>query len=331
MDFSWHLQRCPAYKLLSTVCIGLLVGVFIMYYNVRCPIAAANAGANSMEEPPSSLAWKLLPGLQSRRTKRWPDSNLPPTKHCGCAYVPNATSNSGGSQRDLDLWLYRTFFCEGPLCQDRRTYVEMGAMNGVMASNTLFFQRHLGWSGLLVEGHPLNAAQLMRSERANGHNVLVNEAVCAKPGAVMFSGSPNTGTAGVIRTMSSKYLKAWGKRFSVDTARRPRHEKVQTANYSVPCRPMSQLLQLAQLGHVDLFVLDVEGAELLVLQTIDWKKVTVGIFVIEMDDYDKTRDAAIAAFLKLHGYSRFTRRGINGIFVHQHFRAGERTTFCHVC
>ena len=280
-----------------------------MHY-VHCPVSAGaaydNAGASGVEESQSSLAWTLSLGLQKSHSKPWPSSNVPPTAlRDSCGPVGNATSYSGASQKELDLWLHRTFFCEAAPGQKGRTYVEMGATNGVLASNTLFFQQHLGWSGLLIEGHPVNAARLMHSKRANGRNVLVHEAVCVKPGTVLFSGPPNKGTAGVMSTMSPRYLKSWGKRFSAETARGQQDKDRRTANYTVPCRPMSQLLQLAGLGHVDLFVLDVEGAELLVLQTIDWSQVTVGVFAIEMDGYHKKRDAAIASFLEQHGYQRF--------------------------
>ena len=60
----------------------------------------------------------------------------------------------------------------------------------------------------------------------------------------------------MLDEMSANYLKYFGHRM--------------THNYTVPCRPISAMLELAGVRSIDLFSLDVEGGELLVLQTFDW-------------------------------------------------------------
>lgn len=54
-------------------------------------------------------------------------------------------------------------------------------------------------------------------------------------------------------------------------------------------------------GAVDIFSLDVEGAEGLVLKHMDWS-VQVGVWVIELDAGDKARDAAVRRQLLERGY-----------------------------
>jgi hypothetical protein len=66
----------------------------------------------------------------------------------------------------------RPFFHNG-------TYVEMGAADGKSVSNTIFFERHLGWSGVLIE--PSAAFERLRITRGrNPRNTLLNEACCAE-------------------------------------------------------------------------------------------------------------------------------------------------------
>ena len=75
----------------------------------------------------------------------------------------------------------------------------------------------------------------------------------------------------------------------------------------VPCWPTSAYLadyfrRSQQRQHIDFFSLDVEGAELRVLETIDFNKVTIDVFLVEVDaksgDVDKQSAArAIRAFL----------------------------------
>ncbi|ODM88635.1 hypothetical protein Ocin01_18047 [Orchesella cincta] len=44
-------------------------------------------------------------------------------------------------------------------------FVECGALDGETRSNTLFMERNLGWTGLLVEADPANFKQLLKINR----------------------------------------------------------------------------------------------------------------------------------------------------------------------
>ena len=53
--------------------------------------------------------------------------------------------------------------------------------------------------------------------------------------------------------------------------------------------------------HVDVFSLDVEGAELAVLETMDWG-VGVDHWVIELDARTPDKDQGVRDILKAHGF-----------------------------
>ena len=57
-------------------------------------------------------------------------------------------------------------------------------------------------------------------------------------------------------------------------------------NTKITCLPLATVLQMFDLTHIDFFSLDVEGAELAVLQTLDFSIVHINVIVIEQDSHD---------------------------------------------
>lgn len=52
-------------------------------------------------------------------------------------------------------------------------------------------------------------------------------------------------------------------------------------SFPVPCQPLATILKRYGVTQIDFFSLDVEGSELIVLQTMDWR-VKVHVFLIEL-------------------------------------------------
>ena len=62
-------------------------------------------------------------------------------------------------------------------------------------------------------------------------------------------------------------------------------------------------------AHIDYFSLDVEGAEMIILQSIDWKHLDIDVFTIETDQHRQD----ILTFMKTYGYKRI--QTISGVDV----------------
>ena len=128
-------------------------------------------------------------------------------------------------------------------------FVEVGGFDGRSTiSNSYYFERYLGWRGLLVEASPANFAQLFTA-RPFAHRL--ESALCAEAGTTRFSAA-----RGCCGKLSS------------------------STGYAVRCTPVGALLRSIGVSHVDFFSLDVEGSEALVLAGMDWT-ISVGIFLIE--------------------------------------------------
>ena len=63
-------------------------------------------------------------------------------------------------------------------------------------------------------------------------------------GTVTYVGGAGGGTAGAAEHMSDNYLRTWGHRFA------------SVPNYTVPCRPIGEMIRSANISHVDFFSLD---------------------------------------------------------------------------
>jgi len=89
----------------------------------------------------------------------------------------------------------------------------------------------------------------------------------------------------------------------------------------VACTTLQELFESHGLCHIDLFSLDVEGAELEVLRTVDLNKVSVSVWLIELDGTNTTKDAAVRAHLSEHGYveQRKVDEDNNAWFLHREF------------
>ena len=57
------------------------------------------------------------------------------------------------------------FFNRNRNSPEKRFFLEAGAYDGEMISNTLFFEMKLGWSGLLIEPNPIAFEKLLHKQR----------------------------------------------------------------------------------------------------------------------------------------------------------------------
>ena len=196
-------------------------------------------------------------------------------------------------------------------------YLELGANNGVSMSNSYFFEEALGWHGLLIEAEPKYCDQIVNSRCAKERawrgpegirNVLACGAVCkASDGGSVelvkmdaMSGVPSMGMYETHLDMKINAKRMQGREV-------------------IPCAPMNALLSKAGLHRrrIDLFSLDVEGAELHVLNTIDWSTFRFGVLILEISCIDDPRGPLqnqTRALLWSKGYTFIKRHNIDEIW-----------------
>lgn len=138
-------------------------------------------------------------------------------------------------------------------------FVESGALDGEGASNTLFFEMHHGWNGLLVEPNPTAFDHIQKKRRkAFSYNGCLSNSRRVENTTFFFEGH-----------------------FGLDHQGGNTMYHTNEQAYNVTCAPLQNLLGSLHRQTVDLWSLDIEGSEPGVLENTDFQKVEVGVLIIE--------------------------------------------------
>jgi len=171
-------------------------------------------------------------------------------------------------------------------------FVEAGANDGECQSNTYYFEKVLGWKGLLVEPIP-ELARICEKRRPD--STVINAALVRSdyPHATVTlerAGLMSIVNDGVLGDATVDHHVQMG----IDVQQLSRQEPV-----TVPAKTLGSLLADHQINHVDFLSLDVEGYELEVLNGIAFNNVTINWILVEVRD---SNEAEIEKLLNFHGY-----------------------------
>ena len=152
-------------------------------------------------------------------------------------------------------------------------YVELGAFDGHEESNTRLFDECLHWDGLLIEGNP-GIYRKLKHNRPHAHRFFGAPSCPNVGSSVSFWNVPYTsgGLLALARTGNgtSKHL------------------------VTVPCFPIQHALDTMGVARVDFFSLDVEGAEMDVLRTLNFTRTKIRVFLIEVSNRLCAKDRCAA-------------------------------------
>ena len=162
-------------------------------------------------------------------------------------------------------------------------FVEAGANDGIAESNTLYFEKYLGWRGLLIEAVP----ELARACAAN-------RPACTVENAALVSAA-YSGRTVPMRYCNLMSVVAGALKTSEEEERHIergcRIQRLESYPLEAPARTLTSILRQHGIEHIDLLSLDVEGYELAVLQGLDFFLHKPRLLLIEaryrreIDDY----------------------------------------------
>jgi len=215
------------------------------------------------------------------------------------------------AQGKEDIILYENLFKD---YERPGVFLEIGALDGNMYSNTYFFEHALGWRGILVEPQPQNSERLMKADRPRTARFPIgacNITSDREPGELKIStqGGP---VATSFDYASPGFMAIW-------------KEVVGKEDIAVPCVPLQYIIEATGMLDIDLFSLDVEGGEMAVLETVDLEVTNINAILIEMDGSNPEKDEMVRKTLIAHGFEvsqKAPRFGINNeLFVNPKFEA----------
>src|SRR5262245_58964859 len=170
------------------------------------------------------------------------------------------------SQVGQDKYIWERFF------RGKRNgvFVDVGAYDGETFSNSMFFERAMGWRGLCIEPLPSAFARL----RATRHAICEPVCVADFEGEAEFTEAdePIKMLSGLSANMEPDYLRFIDKVSAAKTTLR------------VPVTKLSSLLTKHSLFHVDYCSIDTEGSEIAILSDLDLDRFQVSVFTIEDND-----------------------------------------------
>ena len=169
-----------------------------------------------------------------------------------------------------------------------RTFVEIGANDGLHMANSWFFEAHLGWRGMRVEANP-HVYQKLTSNRPRCINV--NAVTAGKqPKSVPFVSfyRPSSGERAGAKEWETGLsgLEGFGGAHKSSLARAKmfaatRRPPLYVERSLLPTRSFADLFAEHGFPTIDVLMVDVEGAEYEVISSIDFQRVVVKLIVAE--------------------------------------------------
>lgn len=178
-------------------------------------------------------------------------------------------------------------------------FVEIGSADPVQINNTYVLETLRGWRGLLIEARP-SACEQLRSQRASE---VINACVADHVGRSIFLDYGYL--AGLCKFMGPRehaYIEQYNGG----------DEQVQA--HWVETVPLAHLLSARAIETVHLLAIDVEGAELAILGSLDFTAVRVEVILVECNSPEVARE--VEHFLLEKGYRFLRRLGVDRLFVH---------------
>ena len=205
------------------------------------------------------------------------------------------------SQWGQDKFIFENIFNFNNGC-----FFEVGAHDGESLSNTFFFEKELNWHGILVEMQP-QFSEAIKIKRPNSKffNCGLSE---KKQNLLWFNAGDRSGLLRYYEASGFEYLENYY------------NNKDLYPNFDVnwvQSRPIMDVISESEIDHIDYFSLDVEGAEISILKTIDFNNVSIDLFTIEDNitpwiEHRKLLDS--------HGYTFIGALGVDGFFMHDRLK-----------
>jgi len=152
-------------------------------------------------------------------------------------------------------------------------YIELGAIDGILYSNTKYFEDNHQWSGILIEP---NKTQFSKLKVNRPNNKLFNKLISNIKEEVIYKFFFNnySGVSGIKNTLPSEHFNTFFNEHGIISKKnRNGEEKIKPVS-------LTEVIKQCNFKHFDLLSLDVEGHEFEVLSSWDFS-IPIDIILIE--------------------------------------------------
>jgi FkbM family methyltransferase len=216
-------------------------------------------------------------------------------------YLPHAYSVRTYSQEGEDMMLRRLFEDE-----KQGFYVDVGAHHPKLFSNTCLFYA-MGWRGINIDALP---GSMKRFQRARPRDINLEKAISDKRETLTFYVFDEPALSGFSESLTRKRV-AEGNYHIVDQRQ-------------VTTEPLSDILEayLPNGQRIDFLSVDVEGHDLRVLRSNDWKKYRPRAVLVEslMTGLEEISQSETYRFMKSERYTLLAKSLSTLIFIEEEAR-----------
>lgn len=181
-------------------------------------------------------------------------------------------------------------------------FVDIGAHDGISISNSYFFEQHKNWNGICVEPIP----EVFELLRKNRKCICIEGAISSENGYQDFL--QIQGPVEMLSGLVDKFDFRDKERIDIELQNRGGSCKV----VKVKTYTLQSILDAHNVTHIDLLSVDSEGAELAILQSIDFKKVKIECIIAE-NNYQKK---SVEEFLTMQGFRLVEKLPFDDIFLY---------------
>ncbi len=220
--------------------------------------------------------------------------------------------NNSKSQVQQDLVLDQQIF-KG---KTNGFFVEVGALDGFGASNTWFFEKERNWSGLLIEPNPIEFNKMINHPRELSHKE--NCAISDVEQEITFLSieGPCNVLSGIKEFYNHQHIDRINRELEMYKNYPEGHELYsRKEEIKMKAVRLQSLFDKYNITKVDLISIDVEGAELQVLNSIDFGKTSIDVLLIE-NNYGLQQETE---FLINKGYKLLGNIQWDSVFVKNDF------------
>jgi len=182
-------------------------------------------------------------------------------------------------------------------------FIELGALDGVLISNSLFYEKILKWNGICIEPTERHFNNLLIQRKCYKFSDVIYD---EEKEVTFYSAPPCCDSLNGIK---EKYDQRHLIRIDRET-KQYNYTKNDIIEIKKKSRTMDSILNEVGIKNIDFLSLDTEGSELNILKSINWSDTKIKVICVE-DNYG---DIELHRFLQKLNYTFFKR--LDGDYIY---------------
>ncbi len=182
-------------------------------------------------------------------------------------------------------------------------FVEIGAHDGITRSNTYFFERNFGWTGICIEPHPDRFAELVKNRAIT--------TVCLPIAVANFTGVSKFKKISGYAEMLSGLEDNYDLRHSLRIEQELKQFGGEIETIDIRVEKLGDILSKLGVVAIDLLSIDTEGSELEILKSIDFDLIKVEVIVVE----NAYSERLVENYLKSKQYLKVTNIDCDDVYI----------------